>query len=240
MTRPRTNDGPSPGLIVHASGGLHSRLYVLGERAGKNEYLLGAPFVGDSGDTLREWFESAALDWNDCRLWNVCIDYQERNRKPLVWELERDRPAVEADIARCKPKVIVAVGAYATRWCLKTRSNLGDVHGQEFEVQIGDHKAVCVPIYHPSRLQRGDRSKKGKTDVLTVERVLRGLIAEADKQGAAICGDLMKGHTCGTTSRGPTLKLHQEQGKISPQISPQIGLNFQELSEVIRNPRGVS
>jgi hypothetical protein len=42
---------------------------------------------------------------------------------------------------------------------------------------MGDHKAVCVPIYHPSTYRRIERAEMGKADVLTVARVLRGLIA---------------------------------------------------------------
>ena len=187
--KPRVNDGPapagsisgikvpwpSPGPIVPACGPVRSHLYVLGERAGKTEHDEGVPFVGDAGKTLRKWFDHAKLDLDNFRRWNVCIDYKPGNKKPLGWEIKRDRPAVEKDIVRCQPKVIVAVGAYAMRWCLKTRPTLGKVHGRKFEVQIGDHKAVCVPIYHPSTYGRIERAKKGDADVLTVARLLRGL-----------------------------------------------------------------
>jgi len=177
---------PSPGPIVPAHGLVPSQLHVLGERAGAEESRKGVPFVGPSGETLREWFRCAGLDLDKCRRWNVCIDYKPGNRKPLVWEIKRDRPEVEADIARCQPNVIVAVGLHAMRWCLKTRSKLHEEqtrsklheeHGRKFEVQIGDHKAVCVPIYHPSTYGRIERAEMGKADVLTVARELRGLTA---------------------------------------------------------------
>jgi uracil-DNA glycosylase family 4 len=167
--KPRVNDG------VPAYGRVPSRLYVLGERAGKTEYEEGRPFVGDAGKTLREWFCSAGLDFDSCRRWNVCIDYAVGNRKPLPSELERDRPAVEADIASCRPVVIVAVGAFATKWCLKPDLIMREVHGGEFPVHIGGHKAVCVPVYHPSR--RSKWRAMGKSDVLAVARVLQGLIS---------------------------------------------------------------
>ena len=134
---------------------------------------MGEPFVGPSGQTLREWFRCAGLDFNDFRRWNVCIDYKERNLKPLACEIERDRAEVVADIALCQPKVIVAVGVHAMRWCLETRSNLKDEHGKKSDVQIGDHPAICVPIYHPSRLNIR-HAKEGKDDVLAVAKVLRG------------------------------------------------------------------
>jgi uracil-DNA glycosylase family 4 len=164
---------PSPGPIVPAYGHVPSHLYVLGERAGKNEHDQGVPFVGDAGRTLREWFDLAKLDLDNFRRWNVCIDYKKGNPKPLVGEIKRDRLEVQADIALCQPAVIAAVGAHATKWCLGRRVKLGTVHGREFEVQIGDHKAVCVPIYHPSTYGRIERAEMGKADVLTVARVLR-------------------------------------------------------------------
>jgi uracil-DNA glycosylase len=165
--KPRANEVP-------ADGPVSSRLYVLGERAGKTEHEKKRPFVGDAGETLREWFHCAGLDLDNCRRWNVCIDYAVGNQKPLPSELERDRPAVEADIASCRPVVIVAVGAFATKWCLKQLDLImREVHGRDFPVHIGGYKAVCVPVYHPSR--RSKWRAMGKSDVLTVARVLRGL-----------------------------------------------------------------
>jgi uracil-DNA glycosylase family 4 len=164
---------PSPGPIVPAYGPVPSHLYVLGERAGKKEHVLGVPFVGGAGKALRKWFDLAKLDLDNFRRWNVCIDYKPDNPKPLGREIERDRMAVETDIVRCQPNVIVAVGVHAMRWCLKTRSNLDKVHGDPVDVQIGDHKAVCVPIYHPSTYGRIERAEMGRADVLTVARVLR-------------------------------------------------------------------
>ena len=64
------------------------------------------------------------------------------------------------------------------RWCRGRGLNLRTVHGDPVEVQIGDHKAVCVPVYHPANSRHHiDLAEKGKADVLTVARVLRGLIA---------------------------------------------------------------
>jgi uracil-DNA glycosylase len=163
------------GPIVPAYGTVPSHLYVLGERAGKKEHDQGVPFVGGAGQTLREWFESAGLELDKARRWNVCIDYKLGNLKPLVWEINRDRPEVEADIARCQPNVIVAVGVHAMRWCCGRGFILRTAHGVPVEVQIGDHKAVCVPIYHPSTYGRIERARMGKSDVLTVARVLRDL-----------------------------------------------------------------
>ncbi len=138
---------------------------------------MGVPFVGSAGKTLREWFVRAKLDLDKFRRWNVCIDYKPGNPKPLGWEIKRDRLEVEKDIIRCQPDVIVAVGVHATKWCLGRSVKLGTVHGRKFEVQIGDHKAFCVPIYHPSIYGRIERAEMGKDDVLTVARVLRSLIA---------------------------------------------------------------
>ena len=73
--KPRANEVP-------AYGPVRSRLYVLGERAGAEEDRRGVPFVGPSGQSLREWFESAGLELDKARRWNVCIDYKPGNLKP--------------------------------------------------------------------------------------------------------------------------------------------------------------
>ena len=103
------------------------------ERAGKKEHDQGVPFVGGAGQTLRKWFDRVKLDLYNLRRWNVCIDYKPDNPKPLGWESERDRLAVETDIVRCQPNLIVAVGVHAMRWGLKRRFDLGTVHGRKFE-----------------------------------------------------------------------------------------------------------
>jgi uracil-DNA glycosylase family 4 len=156
------------GPIVHADGPVPSHLYVLGERAGAEEYREGRPFVGKAGKILREWFRCAELDFDNFRRWNVCIDYQPDNPPPLVWKIERDRAEVKADIVSCQPWVIAAVGVHSAEWCLGRKVKLADEHGREIEVQIGKHKAVCIPVHHPSTHGRPDRAEKGKADVLKV------------------------------------------------------------------------
>lgn len=103
------------------------------------EYREGRPFVGKAGKILREWFRSAELDFDNFRRWNVCIDYQPDNPPPLIWEIERDRAEVRADIVSCQPRVIAAVGVHAAEWCLGRKVKLADEHGREIEVQIGNH-----------------------------------------------------------------------------------------------------
>jgi uracil-DNA glycosylase family 4 len=103
------------------------------ERASKKEHDQGVPFVGGAGQTLRKWFDRAKLDLDNFRRWNVCIDYKPDNPKPLGWEIEPDRLAVETDIVRCQPNVIVAVGVHAMRWRLRRRFDLGTIHGRKFE-----------------------------------------------------------------------------------------------------------
>lgn len=156
------------GPIVNADGPVPSHLYVLGERAGAKEYREGRPFVGRAGDTLREWFHCAGLTLDNFRRWNVCIDYHKGNPHPQPLEIERDRAEVTADIVSCQPRVIAAVGVHAAEWCLGREVRLVDEHGREFEVQIGDHKAVCIPVHHPSTYGRPERAEMGKADVLKV------------------------------------------------------------------------
>jgi uracil-DNA glycosylase len=67
----------------------------------------------------------------------------------------------------------VAVGRYAIKWCLKRGFDLATEHGRKFEIQIGDHKTFCVPIYHPSTWGRVERELRDKADVLAVARFLQ-------------------------------------------------------------------
>ena len=168
-TRRRPKPPLSPDSIVRACGPVPSHLYVLGERAGEEEHNRGVPFVGRAGRTLREWFDCAKLDLDNFRRWNVCIDYKPHNPKPRGSEIERDRLAVETDIVCCQPKVIVAVGLHAMRWCLKdVRRDLGSAHGREFDVQIhaahqGTHRSQRQKKAVPRIMDSDNPRKLGET-----------------------------------------------------------------------------
>ncbi len=102
-------------------GSLAPRVYLVGEAPGHHEAEEGRPFVGPAGQALRGMIREAGIDESQIRLANALPfrpiqrspNHGLRNRKPTRKELCDYGPIVLADIARVRPKLIVALGRSA-------------------------------------------------------------------------------------------------------------------------------
>lgn len=94
-------------------------LMLIGEGPGQHEVLQGRPFVGKSGQLLRALLESAGLNMDECWITNATLGrppvmkdkkgFHEQYPNAISSCLSR----LEAEIAACKPRVIVTLGAAA-------------------------------------------------------------------------------------------------------------------------------
>jgi uracil-DNA glycosylase family 4 len=75
--------------IVPAAGPLDSGILIVGEFPGEEEMNRGIPFVGVSGQILRNEFAQAGISLDTCRLTNLWLhpsmDYE--NEKHFQWHL---------------------------------------------------------------------------------------------------------------------------------------------------------
>lgn len=100
---------------------LAPRVYLVGEAPGRQEAEAGRPFVGPAGTALRDMMRDAGMDEWQIRLANALpfrpiqrsAQRRLRNRKPTDRELRHYGPIVLADIARVRPKLIIALGKSA-------------------------------------------------------------------------------------------------------------------------------
>lgn len=95
-------------------------LMIVGEGPGRNEVIDGRPFVGRSGQLLRALCSAESIDLDACYITNATLCRPEGvsgDKIPLYERfptaIHSCLPRLEEEIARVRPRVIVALGAVA-------------------------------------------------------------------------------------------------------------------------------
>jgi len=137
--------------VVWMDGNPEAPLMFVGEAPGFHEDRQGLPFVGAAGQLLDTMLGSIGLDRSRCSICNVIKCRPPGNRDPMPDEIEACRPFLEAQLQFIKPRVIVTLGNFATRFVLAKQVSISRVRGQRFEV---DGRTV-IPTYHPAAVLHG-------------------------------------------------------------------------------------
>lgn len=137
--------GPSPVPIL-----------LVGEAPGEWEAAKGIPFVGQSGKLLDRLIHRAGADRASFRVANtLCCRPPHNYLAGAPYEQEATNccaPYLDDEIARCQPKVIVALGLTAFRR-LTGLGGLAEHRG--FPIKHHVSGAWVVPTYHPAHLLPG-------------------------------------------------------------------------------------
>lgn len=139
---------------VVGEGDPEARILFIGEAPGKQEAKTGRPFVGRAGRLLDELFASIGLRREDAYITNVVKDRPPENRDPRAGEIELYAPFLLRQMQVIRPRVIVTLGRFATDFVLEhfdvESKKIGDLHGQEIEVEASYGPVTVVPMYHPA------------------------------------------------------------------------------------------
>ncbi len=122
---------------------------LVGEGPGEHEDTQGLPFVGPSGQLLRELVTQADLDIDQMYLANIIKCRPPYNRDPTAGEIAACLPYLDAQINAINPKLILALGRYAMIQFMPD-GLITKLHGHPQVV----HGRVVVPIIHPAAALR--------------------------------------------------------------------------------------
>lgn len=139
--------------VVWADGNLDSDLLFIGEAPGFHEDRQGRAFVGAAGQLLDRMLGEIGLDRSRAAIVNVLKCRPPNNRDPQPIEIETCRPYLEAQLEHMKPKVIVTLGNFATRFILEEQIGITRARGRTYERR----GATVVPTFHPAAALRGGR-----------------------------------------------------------------------------------
>ena len=156
--------------VVFGVGNPEADLMFVGEAPGADEDIQGEPFVGRAGQLLTKMIQAMGFAREEVYIANVVKCRPPENRNPEPDEIETCEPFLFQQIETIKPKVIIALGAFAAKTLLRTQDPISRLRGRVFDY----HGAQLVPTFHPSFLLRSPGQKKFAWDDLKKALALMG------------------------------------------------------------------
>jgi DNA polymerase len=141
---------------VFGEGNPKARVMFIGEGPGRDEDLLGRPFVGAAGQLLDKMLASIDLDRNTVYIANVLKCRPPGNRDPEPDEAAACIGYLRAQVAIIKPRIIVCLGRISAKYILGADIRIMRDRGVWHEVK-GFH---ILPTYHPAALLRNEELKR--------------------------------------------------------------------------------
>ena len=154
--------------VVFAVGDPNADLMFIGEAPGADEDRQGEPFVGRAGQLLTQIIEKGMkLKRENVYIANVIKCRPPGNRNPEPNEVETCSPYLIRQIELVQPKVIVALGSFAAKMMLDTKTGITKLRGEFHPCNVAGlrvlpHKTppVVMPTYHPAYLLRNPNAKR--------------------------------------------------------------------------------
>jgi uracil-DNA glycosylase len=149
---------------VFGEGPADARVMLIGEQPGLYEDREGAPFVGPAGRLLDRALVEAALERSEVYLTNTVkhFKYQPRGKLRLhkranAAEQAACRMWLAAELARVKPKVIVALGSMAAQTLFGSTFSVTRERGRWRK--LGE-SAAGFATWHPSAVLRAPEERR--------------------------------------------------------------------------------
>ena len=124
---------------------------LVGEAPGADEDRVGEPFVGQAGRLLDNMLAAISLArGKNVYIANVIKCRPPGNRNPEAGEIEKCSPHLRRQIELIQPKLILAMGRFATQALLGSGATIASLRGKV-------HEYAGVPLivtYHPAYLLR--------------------------------------------------------------------------------------
>jgi probable DNA metabolism protein len=144
--------------VVPGAGDGRAHLVLVGEQPGDQEDLAGEPFVGPAGSVLRKALEELRIDPASVYMTNAVKHFKfvQRGKKrlhenPRMSEINACRPWLLAELDAIKPRVVVCLGASASKSLLGGTFALMKSRGQ---VQESPFAQKVIATVHPSAILR--------------------------------------------------------------------------------------
>lgn len=177
---------PTPELaqkLVPGEGPNEAIAMIIGEAPGEEEDKQGRPFVGKSGQLLRETLIKHGLDPSEVYITNVVKSRPPNNRPPTQEEIEAHIGYFISEYKRIRPSHVLLLGNTA----LHTMTNLDGGIMKHRGFIPSQHAAMQAYVYatlHPSAALRGTSNKElFDKDIQVFAKMVKGAYTAVD-QGA--------------------------------------------------------
>jgi len=168
--------------VVMGVGAPGAIVFAVGEAPGKYEDKEGVPFVGRGGVTTKNEFQKVGIPLDHLFLTNtiICLPFKWSSTVRKAW-MDNCADRLEAELLIVKPKMIVALGAPASRRFLPVGAK-GELRGRTFTYR----GIPGITTIHPAALNRQERVGAKRTARETVDfdmAAVRKLYQEVLKGG---------------------------------------------------------
>ena len=167
-------------ITVSGRGPIPCKFLVLGEAPGSEEAKERKPFVGPTGREQENLFIRNHISPSIFRYNNIIQEYTPGNPNPTQSQIEYWTPILTVEIHKVNPYIILAVGAFATRWLLGSSADLETCHGMPFKPGAFDASisyrcpshTIIIPCYHPAFGLHSDSGHGNKSNKASEARAL--------------------------------------------------------------------
>jgi uracil-DNA glycosylase len=147
--------------LVFGDGNPQARVMLIGEAPGRDEDMIGKPFVGRSGQLLDRMMAAIGLDRTSFYITNIIAWRPPGNRTPTPEEVAICKPFIERHIELVCPSVILMLGGPATQALTGTKDGILRVRGRWFDCKCANGATIpALATLHPAYLLRQPSQKR--------------------------------------------------------------------------------
>lgn len=144
------------GIAVVGEGNPNADIVFIGEAPGKNEALIGRPFIGRSGKLLRSQIQSIGLKESNVYITSP-VKYLPDSGTPSSNDIAHGRVHLMKQLEIIKPKMVVLLGRVAAEGVLQSRILVMKEHGKVIQENNGIQYYLTI---HPAAAIRFVKFKK--------------------------------------------------------------------------------
>lgn len=146
--------------LVFYRGAAQAPLMVIGEAPGRDEDLVGKPFVGKTGALLDRMLKAITHSHENTHITNLVYWRPPGNRHPTIEECQICRPFLYRQIELVNPEKILFLGAAAANHIYGTNYGITKLHGKWTPLVINDKTYQTMATLHPADLIKTPVAKR--------------------------------------------------------------------------------
>ncbi len=175
--------------IIPGEGDPQAQIMLIGEAPGFHESVQRRPFVGRSGQLLRQVLTQVGHAPETVYISNIVKVRPPDNRDPSPEEIRAFKPYLDREIETLNPQLIVTLGRFSMAKFLPDVT-ISQVHGRLHKVLWKNRVLFVLPMYHPAAGLRSTKVKQAFiSDFEKIKKVLAWI--DANKQVTAMQSEVV-------------------------------------------------
>jgi len=143
--------------VIFGEGNQNAKIFLIGEAPGRDEDIIGRPFIGKSGQLLDKILEACGFNREEhVFISNIIRCRPPGNRIPSEQEAKTCMPYLFRQINLVNPEILVLLGSTALKYMFGQDKKITRIHG----TWLNWNNRLAMPVYHPAALLRNPSLKR--------------------------------------------------------------------------------